>query len=175
MLEAIFISFTNRLLAQDAWARERLAPFAGRTVRIEGPPLPPVRITVREDGLLAAEATDKPADAVISVRPGAIEVSGDEALAEALRLLVRNVRPDIEEELSRFVGDIPARRIAQGAKDFASWQRDAAARLAESFGRYLVDEARILTPQPELDELARSIAELVERLDRLEKRLPPLE
>jgi ubiquinone biosynthesis protein UbiJ len=174
MLEAIFVSFTNRLLAQESWARERLAPFAGRTVRIEAAPFPPLRVTIREDGLVAAEATAKAADAMVSLRFGAVDVSGDEALADALRLLVRNLRPDVEEELSKLVGDIAARRLAQGARDLASWQRDAASRLGESFGRYLVDEARVLTPRRELDELSRSIAELGERLERLEKRLPPL-
>lgn len=174
MLEPALIPFINRLLSQEDWARERLAPFAGRTAALHAVPLPALRFTVREDGLLAAEATQKAIDATIVLRPGALEVTGEQDFAELLRLLANNLRWDVEEELSRFVGDIAARRIAQGAKDFVAWQRDTAARLGDSFGRYLVDEARLLAPRSELDELAEAMAGLHERLERLEKRLASL-
>ena len=147
MLEAALLGFLNRLLGQEPWARERLVPFAGHTVEIQPLPFPPFRVTVREDGLCAREASEKRADAIVTLRPGAIDVSGDERFAETVRFLVKNLRWDLEEEMSRFMGDIPARRIAQGASDFAAWRRDAASRAAESFGRYLVDEARMLVPR----------------------------
>ncbi len=34
----------NHLLEREPWARERLAPFAGRTVELRNPPFPALRL-----------------------------------------------------------------------------------------------------------------------------------
>jgi ubiquinone biosynthesis protein UbiJ len=43
----------NHLLAKEAWAREQLAPYAGKTARLAMPPLT-FDLRVRDDGLLEA-------------------------------------------------------------------------------------------------------------------------
>ncbi len=84
-------------------------------------------------------------------------------------------RPDPEEELSRFIGDFPARRLWQFAgqvRNFAQRvRRTAGANIAE----YLQEESRDLVNRTELDEFLRGVDELRETADRIEARLGRLE
>ena len=66
-LESPLVLALNRLLEAEAWARERLAPFAGETVELRAPPLPALRFAIVEGGRLApgarAAANASPSDA----------------------------------------------------------------------------------------------------------------
>src|ERR1700693_2291538 len=50
-------------------------------------------------------------------------VSGDVEIANAYRDLIALARPDFEEELSRLVGDVAARRLSQFALKTVEWAR----------------------------------------------------
>ena len=78
---------------------------------------------------------------------------------------------DLEEALSRALGDIAAHRLVGGARALAELQADAARRLAEGLIEYAVEEQRLLVARPELDALAAGVTKLNEGLERLEKRL----
>jgi ubiquinone biosynthesis protein UbiJ len=150
-----FCFFLNRLLEREAWARGKLAPFAGKSVDLRLPLLPPLRVTILEDG---------------RVRAGGEEPSADAKLAAEVALLVRHLRWEAEEDLSRLVGDVAARRIAGAAGTFLSWQADAARRLGEALAAYATDEKQLLVRRAELEALAAQLAGLGEALARLEKR-----
>jgi len=77
---------------------------------------------------------------------------------------------DLEEALSRGVGDVAAHRLVDGARALAALQADAARRLTEALVEYAL-ERRLLVPRAELDSLAAGIARLGEDLERLEQRL----
>ncbi len=84
-------------------------------------------------------------------------------------------RPDPEEELSRWIGDLPARRLSQlgnHALEFARrTRRTAGANIAE----YLQEEGRDLVNKTELDEFLRGVDDVRETADRIETRLERLE
>ena len=101
----------------------------------------------------------------------AIDVSGDERLAAEVGWLVRNLRWDAEEDLSRLMGDVVAHRLARGARDFLAWQADAAARLAAAFADYATEESRILVARAEHESFAAAVSRLRDALERLEKRI----
>jgi len=86
-------------------------------------------------------------------------------------LLVRHLRWDPEEDLSRVVGDVAARRVVGLARGFVGWQADAAQRLARSLVEYAIEERRIVVPRSELEPLAAAVARLRDAIDRLEKRI----
>lgn len=175
----------NHLLRAQPWARERLAPFSGETMEVRAAPLPALRFRVLEDGTLGAAAPDAPASLVLTLKPEApaallrghehflraIEVSGNDRLADAVMLLARNLRWDFEEDLSRVVGDVAAHRVADGARSFAAWQADAAKRFGEAFSDYVTEEKKLLIQRPELEELARGAASLRDAIERLEQRI----
>ena len=181
-----FCFFVNRLLDAEPWARERLARFAGETIELSPLPLPPLRVTILEDGRLQAGG-DAP-DLTLQVGPGAIfargrgaeellravALSGNARLAQELASLARNLRWDFEEELSRFVGDIAAHRIAGAARELAAWQVDATKRVNAAATDFLTDEAPLLVRRQQQTQRARAVAELRDALARLEKRIERL-
>jgi len=174
----------NHLLDPSAWARDRLRGFAGRRARLYAPPLT-LDFRIGEDGLLQAAGSDGAPQATIELpldaplrllRGGTAEVmkaariEGAADLADALGFVLRNLRWDAEEDLSKLVGDIAARRIAQGAHAFTAWQKDAATRLAENLAEYLREENRLLVGRHELDTFATEVRDLLDRLDKVERR-----
>lgn len=188
VLEASFVAVLNHFLEQESWARDRLAAFAGKCVELRAPPLPPLRFAIEAQGLLNPGSQESEPALVVALRPDApfallrgsedfarsLDATGDAGLAEVVMLLVRHLRWDVEEDLSRVVGDVAARRLAQGGRDFAAWQRDASRRVAESLADYLTEEKRLLVRRVELDPFSTALGELREGLERLERRLADL-
>ena len=176
----------NHLLAEAAWARARLAPFAGRTARLN---LPPWRLdlTIDELGQFAVSSGAAP-DVEISLPAGApllaltgpeavarvAQISGSAEFADALGFVLRNLRWDFEEDLSKAVGDIAAHRIAGLVKDFAAWQRQAATNLAENLAEYFTEEQPTLARPAEVAGFVADVDRLRDDLARLEKRIARL-
>ena len=176
MIETPLAAALNHLLEGQSWARERLAPFCGKTIELRMPPFPDLRFVVLEGGLVQPVAREEePSLAITFSLAGAPGLAGDAALAQAARELMAHLRWDAEEDLSRLVGDIAARRLAQAGRDFSAWQADAGRRLGESVAAYLADEKRLLVLRPELERFAAAIAGLRSAIERLQERAARLE
>lgn len=160
----------NRLLDAEPWARERLAPFAGQAVELRTGPFPSLRFTILPGGRLEAGG-EAPALVVTWSMTHPVELTGDEKLAAEVRLLLRHLRWDFEEDLSRLVGDVAAHRLAEGARALAAWPADAARRLGESLADYAVEEKRMLVGRAELEEFRAALARLDQALERLDERV----
>jgi ubiquinone biosynthesis protein UbiJ len=176
----------NHLLAAEPWARARLAPFAGETIELRGPPFPALRFVILPGGTLEAGG-EHPAltitltpEALLSLARGpehfarSLEVAGDARLAAEVVALARHLRWDFEEDLSKLFGDVAAHRIADAGRALARWHADAARRLVESLVDYAVDEKRMLMARREVDDFAGAVARLRDALERLEKRIERL-
>jgi ubiquinone biosynthesis protein UbiJ len=184
--EVAFCFLLNQLLEREAWAREKLAPFAGEVVELRAPPLPAVRFTVLEGGRV--EAGGGTATLTVQLKPGApaalargeehfmreVEVSGNARLAAEVLALARHLRWDFEEDLSRVIGDVAAHRVGEAARAFVAWQADAARRVAESFAGYATEAKRLLVRRAELEQLAGSVSALRDGVERLAKRIERL-
>jgi len=108
--------------------------------------------------------------------PGrAAQIRGDAEIANRYRELFMLARPDPEEELSRWIGDLPARRLSQ----FASSALEAARRVrrtaGENIAEYLQEEGRDLVNKTELEEFLRGVDDARDTADRIEARLSRLE
>jgi len=177
-----FVYALNRLLDAEPWARERLAPFAGETVELRAPPLPALRFAVVGDGRVVAGGAA--ASLAITLRPESLPallrgeehfmrtvgIEGNARLAQEVLHLVRHLRWDFEEDLSKVFGDAAAHAMAGAAREFVGWQADAARRLAEGLMEYAVEESRLLAPRAEFAAHAAEVARLRDALERLEKR-----
>jgi ubiquinone biosynthesis accessory factor UbiJ len=181
-----FCFLLNRLLAAEPWARARLAPFAGDTLELRAPPLPTLRLRILEGGTVEAGSADpalsmtlKP-ELLAALGRGeehalrAVEVQGNARLATEVLLLARHLRWDVEEELSRVIGDVAAHRVAEAGRAFAAWHVDAAQRLIGALADYATDEKQLLARRGELDALAESVAGLRDAIARLDKRIARL-
>lgn len=182
------VAALNRLLEREAWARDKLAPFAGEIVELRFAPLPALRMAITDGGRAAPAHAAELATLVITARPGifaalakgeeqlmgAVEISGNARLATEILALLRYLRWDIEEDLARVFGDALAHRMVGMARDFAAWQAQAGRRLAENVIEYAVEERRALLARPEFDAFAAAVAKLRDDLERLEQRLERL-
>ena len=57
----------------------------------------------------------------VAARGSGAVVSGDAEIANSYRELLAFARPDFEEELSRLIGDVPARALSQFAAKTVEW------------------------------------------------------
>ena len=174
----------NQLLRREQWARDKLAPFAGEVVEFRMAPLPPVRLAIGADGLAIAAGADREATLTVTAKPGffaamsqgeehvmrAVDIAGNARLATEILALLRYLRWDVEEDLSRAFGDVLAHRIAGTARDFASWQAEAGRRLADNVMEYAIEERRLVVVRAEFDAFATAVAKVRDDLARLEQR-----
>ena len=185
---AVAFSFLlNRLLGAQPWARERLAPFAGETLELRAPPLPALRLAVEEGGTVKAASAEP--SLTMTLKPEllgalargeehalrAVDVQGNGRLAAEVLVLARHLRWDVEEDLSRVLGDVVAHRLAGAARAFAAWHLDVAQRLGGALADYATDEKPLLVRRAELDRLAEPLAQLRDAIARLDKRIERLE
>jgi ubiquinone biosynthesis accessory factor UbiJ len=108
--------------------------------------------------------------------PGrAAQIRGDAEIANRYRELFLLARPDPEEELSRWIGDFPARRLSQFAGRALEAVRRVRRTAGENIAEYLQEEGRDLVNKTELEEFLRGVDSLRDTADRVDARLKHLE
>ena len=186
--EAVF----NRNIAASTPAAALARRLEGTSLQVEIEALMCIRAAMF-GGRLALLATDSgtPADAVISGSPPAllqmlnsgrpatsrnpVQIRGDAEIANLYRELFAAARPDLEEELSRLIGDMPARHLGQIARSVRTWARRARRIAGENIAEYLQEEGRDLITRTELEEFLRGVDNAREAADRVEARLGRIE
>ena len=187
ILKKPLLQSLNHVLGQNVWATEKLRPYAGRHARLSMPPLV-LDCIVGEDGRLSeTNAGDKPdveialplTTLVLALQGsdrlmGAAQITGSAEFADALGFVLRNLRWDIEEDLSKTVGDIAAHRIVGTLETLATWKKQAAISLAENVTDYLTEERQILVTPKDISAFASEVTRLRDDGAQLEKRLKTL-
>lgn len=188
MLARTAVSALNHLLAGEAWARERLRPFAGRHLRLVAGPVA-LELTLDGQGLFrqpdaaggpAAVTIELPADALFRLPFdraavfASARLSGTADMTEALAFVFRNLRWDVEEDLAKVFGDIVARRMVLSGQALMNWQRESARNLAVNAAEFLGEEAAVLLPRRKLEAFRDGTQALGNDLARLEQRLAAL-
>src|SRR5690606_8430962 len=56
-----------------------------------------------------------------AVRSGSVHIQGDAEVAQAFSELFKHARPDLEEELSRVIGDVAAHQVGNVARSMAAF------------------------------------------------------
>jgi ubiquinone biosynthesis protein UbiJ len=103
-----------------------------------------------------------------------VRLAGDAEFAQALSYVLQNLRPEPEEELSRFIGDAAAQRIVGFLRAAFAQVQDAGARLATTAADYFIAENPLLVARQEADSFARDVAALRDDVERLGKRIDNL-
>jgi ubiquinone biosynthesis protein UbiJ len=179
--------FLNHLLRGASWARDLLAPFAGRTARFETLPLP-IQLTVGEDGLVAPAAAEASPAVTVRLTPGLmlrlaardetawreVEISGDTEFAAAINQVARNLDWDVEEDLTRIFGDIAGHRMAESGRALRRWGAQALDNTARSFAEYWTEERPLIAGARDIEAFNRAVDELRDGVARLEKRIDNL-
>jgi ubiquinone biosynthesis protein UbiJ len=178
----------NHLLGAEAWAREKLKPYAGQCIEFRSAPLPALRLDILDTGLLCAAAKDAVPNLVVTIGPAAlpaalrgedallreIGIEGNADLAGTVQYLFRHLRWDIADDLSKVFGDVLAQRMVSEGKRFAAWNREAAQKLAQNFAEYWVEEQPLLARPAGVRQFLADVDQLRDDLARLEKRIQTL-
>ena len=183
----------NRCIDSSAQAAAIARRLQGTSLQVDIDGLTRIRASAHRGRLALLAGSDSAADAVISGtlpallqllkgvvgsresgRPAA-QIRGDAEIANRYRELFMLARPDPEEELSRWIGDFPARRVSLIARRALELARRARRTAGENIAEYLQEEGRDLVNRTELDEFLRGVDELRETVDRIEARLGRLE
>jgi len=132
-LQHRLVLFLNHVLMQEPEAQARLARQKGRQVRVQwrgfslelcatpaglletgaGTTQPDLLLTLTEESPFAL------AQAALRGDKPAVRVEGDVQLAAEVNWLVDHVRWDLEEDLSRLMGDAPAHALGRAARGAA--------------------------------------------------------
>jgi ubiquinone biosynthesis protein UbiJ len=99
-----------------------------------------------------------------------VTIRGDAELAQRFRELAMLLKPDVEEELARLVGDTPAHQALRFARMAASLGRRAVNTGVRNVAEYLAHERGDLVPRAEAEDFFRAVERLREDLDRLDAR-----
>jgi ubiquinone biosynthesis protein UbiJ len=102
---------------------------------------------------------------------GDVRIDGDAELAQKFRELALLLRPDLEEELSLVLGDVPAHQVGRFARAAFSWTRKAATTTVRNVAEYLGHERQDLVPRSEAEQFLQGVDTLREDVDRLAARI----
>jgi ubiquinone biosynthesis protein UbiJ len=141
------VLFLNHVLMQEPQAQERLKRQKGKPVKVQWGDVH-LTLSATAAGLLERPAGAVPPELTVTLtqtsplalaqsvltgeKPG-VDIQGDVQLAAEVAWLVDNVRWDVEEDLSRLVGDATAHTLGRFARTAAQAVKAFAARLPEGF------------------------------------------
>lgn len=110
-------------------------------------------------------------DAEGVIRRGDVRVEGDAEAAQRFRELLHLLRPDIEEEMSRLLGDAAAHRLGRLGSGFLEFGRRFASTGTRNVAEYFAHERADLVPRAEADAFFADVDRTREDLDRLAARI----
>lgn len=187
MFEAISTRVLQHLVSQNSWANALLQPFAGKSVRLNFI-VTTTTLVILEDGNLAVAGETNIPDATVTIPPGVllrlmakdeaaklqISVEGDTHLATELAKVFSNMHWDYEDDFSKLVGDVPAYKIGERARQAIKTVKDTSTNLADMLSEYWQEEMPMIAKKRHVEEFNRDVDILRADVDRLEKKLTKL-
>ena len=110
-----------------------------------------------------------------AVTSQSLHIEGDAEVAQAFADLLGTARPDLEEELSRLVGDVAAHQIGEAARGFLRFGERARDTFARNVAEFLQEESRDLVTRTEADEFVAAVDTLRDDVERTIARIERLE
>lgn len=164
-----------------------MAAHAGKVVRVDTG-LAQLSFRAAGDGLLAAADSEAHANVTIRMKLADlplmarhrerafsyVQIEGDAEFASALSQVAQSVRWEAEEDLSRLVGDIAARRLVQTGKDITAAAQTAHRKLAENLAEYFLEEKSMLVRPAAVSDFTQDVVKLRDDVERISKRIDKL-
>jgi ubiquinone biosynthesis protein UbiJ len=182
----------NRNIESSPRAQALAKKLDGRALRLQIAGTPLEFSLAVQDGRVHLAAGDRPADATLAgsplglaalglpggedrLRGGALTISGDAEVAQAFRDLFAAAKPDLEEELARFLGDATAHHVGRTMRGVLDYGTRALDTLAMNVSEYLTEESRDVPTRDEVGLFVADVDRLREDADRLAARVALLE
>lgn len=188
MIKAVITRLLNHLVNQNSWARAELEPFGGKSVRFDVAPVSAI-VSILEDGGLALAGDAAEPEATISMpftvalriladdeaAHTLVEIDGNSELAAALANVLRGMRWEYEEDLSRVMGDAPAYQAAEFGRKALAEMRRQSVNVAEMFSEYWQEEQPLIAKKRHVAQFIKQVDELRDDSERLAKRIAKFE
>ena len=171
----------NHILIQNDWMKNDLIKYKGKVIRLSIEPFI-LEFIVNDDGQLSCSEIQSKADTTIKMSAQAfismvmskqkkgIDISGDVDFANTFSQVILKARWDIEEDLSRVVGDIAAVEITNAGKAMLISSRKGLQNFGEAIIEYWQEEKKILTIKEEVERFNSEVDLLKEKFSQLEAR-----
>lgn len=187
MFKPFAAEFLQHITKQNNWSRQHLLAYAGKVVQFNIA-LIKTKLLILEDGSLGVAPNNADVDASIHIPPSLalrlmakdeaakmlIKVEGDTHLAAELGKVLQHIRWDVEEDLSKVIGDIPANKMASASKKVASTAKEQVINVAEMLAEYWQEEKPVLAKKWQVEQFNTAVDILRSDFTRLEKRLAKL-
>ena len=182
MIGKIKAKLINHLLSQNDWMQTKLKPYSEMIVELEIDTLS-IKFIVSSEGQLVVADPEVSSDTYIHMtikgliqlitqkKKNGITVKGNLDLANDFSKVIEELEWDMEEDLSRFVGDIPATEITKISKKVFKHTKTNIKNLAENFIEYWQEENKILSKNDDLEIFNANVDELSEDVDRVEAKI----
>ena len=176
------IGLANRVLEREEWARERLAAYAGRTLRMVCGPIA-ATLAIAPSGMLISASTA--ADLTLSLSPlrvptlfayperwtDLVTTEGDAELAATLAELAQTLPWFVEKAFASVFGPLVGMRLADTGRALLALPEHAAQSFNASLTSYARDEAGFGVSATEVAHFGADVAALDARLDELARSL----
>ncbi|MGL4381970.1 MAG: ubiquinone biosynthesis accessory factor UbiJ [Vibrio sp.] len=108
------------------------------------------------------------------IKQDKLQLEGDLQLAQKFAALISDCRPDIEEWLSRMIGDVLAHSLVHGVKNLADSLQQQMSQSQHHLAQVLTEEWRVAPPALEIAHFCDQVDELTSHTARLEARISQL-
>ena len=182
MIRKIEKILIDHLLSQNDWMQTSLIDHQHKIIAIEISGLK-IIFKVSENGLLQSIDESENFDCIIKLtvndfinqlvnnKNGNISIEGDLELANKVSQVLKKIEWDVEEDLSKYIGDIPAIHSTKIIKKVITSGKKNMVNIAGALLEYWQEESQILTKKNDVENFNSEVDKIVEDTERLEAKM----
>ena len=182
MIQKIKKIILDHLLSQNDWMQSKLVEHKNKIIIIKISDLKLI-LKVDENGLLHSVNEAEKFDCIIKLTVNSfisqlinnnnsnISIEGDLELANQVAQVLKKIEWDIEEDLSKYIGDIPAIKTTKILKKVVTKGQKNIGHITGALLEYWQEENKILTKKRNVEIFNSEVDKIVEDTERLEARI----
>ena len=182
MIQKIKKIILDHLLSQNDWMQSKLVEHKNKIIIIKISDLKLI-LKVDENGLLHSLNEAEKFDCIIKLTVNSfisqlinnnnsnISIEGDLELANQVAQVLKKIEWDIEEDLSKYIGDIPAIKTTKILKKVVTKGQKNIGNITGALLEYWQEENKILTKKRNVEIFNSEVDKIVEDTERLEARI----
>ena len=182
MIQKIKKIILDHLLSQNDWMQTKLIDHKNKVVVIEISSIKLI-LKIDEKGLLHSLNETKEFDCIIKLtvndfinqlinkNNGNISIKGDLELAHQVSQVLKRIEWDVEEDLSKYIGDIPATQATKVLKKIVTNSQKNISNISGALLEYWQEENKILTKKRDVGIFNSEVDKIVEDTERLEAKI----
>ena len=182
MIQNIKKIILDHLLSQNDWMKTKLIDHKNKVVVIEISGLKLI-FKIDENGLLHSVNESEKFDCIIKLtvndfitqltnkNNSNVSIKGDLELANQISQVLRKIEWDIEDDLSKYIGDIPAIQTTKVLKKIITNSQKNLGNITGALLEYWQEENKILTKKRNVVIFNSEVDKIVEDTERLEAKI----